>query len=66
MTVVRKEIDVTTGQRLLFSTEKYFFYITNEPTDEKTAREVVRDGNRRCDQGRACRHGPTRPDDDSP
>lgn len=50
MIVVRKEIDVTTGQQLLFSTEKYFFYITNEPANEKTAREVIRDGNRRCDQ----------------
>jgi hypothetical protein len=50
MIVVRKDIDVTTGQRLLFNTKKYFFYITNEPTEEKEAREIIRDANRRCDQ----------------
>jgi len=50
MIVVRKDIDVTTGQQLLFSTEKYFFYITNEPADQKTARDVIHDANRRCDQ----------------
>jgi hypothetical protein len=30
MVVVRKEIDVTSGQQLLFSKDKYFFYISNE------------------------------------
>jgi hypothetical protein len=50
MVVVRKEIDVTSGQHLLFDKEKYFFYITNESTDEVPAREVVRGGNQRCNQ----------------
>jgi hypothetical protein len=50
MVVVRKDIDVTTGQQLLFSTEKYFFYISNEPEDEKSSRELIGDGNSRCDQ----------------
>ena len=50
MVVVRKEIDVTSGQHLLFDTEKYFFYITNELADEVPSREVVRGGNQRCNQ----------------
>ncbi len=50
MVVVRKEIDVTSGQHLLFDTEKYFFYITNESADEVPAREVVRGSNQRCNQ----------------
>ena len=50
MVVVRKEIDVTSGQHLLFDKEKYFFYITNETADDVPAREVVRGGNQRCNQ----------------
>ena len=50
MVVVRKEIDVTSGQHLLFDKEKYFFYITNESGDAVSAREVVRGGNQRCNQ----------------
>jgi hypothetical protein len=50
MIVVRKEIDVTSGQILLFQTEKYFFYITNEDEGEVTGREVIRGANRRCNQ----------------
>jgi hypothetical protein len=50
MVVVRKEIDVTSGQRLLFDKQKYFFYITNESADEKPAREIIRGGNARCNQ----------------
>ncbi len=50
MVVVRKEIDVTSGQHLLFDTDKYFFYITNEDAAEVPAREVVRGANRRCNQ----------------
>ena len=50
MVVVRKEIDVTSGQHLLFDKEKYFFYITNESADEVPAREVVRGSNQRCNQ----------------
>ena len=50
MVVVRKEIDVTRGQQLLFDKDKYFFYITNEDAAETPAREVVRGANRRCNQ----------------
>ena len=50
MVVVRKEIDVTRGQQLLFSKDKYFFYITNESTDEAPARDVISGANRRCNQ----------------
>ena len=50
MVVVRKDIDVTSGQQLLFSEEKYFFYITNECSDEMPTREVIRASNKRCDQ----------------
>jgi hypothetical protein len=50
MVVVRKEIDVTSGQHLLFDKQKYFFYISNESADEVPAREVVRGSNQRCNQ----------------
>jgi putative NIF3 family GTP cyclohydrolase 1 type 2 len=50
MVVVRKEIDVTSGQQLLFDKEKYFFYITNEPVAEVPARSVIVGANRRCNQ----------------
>jgi hypothetical protein len=50
MVVVRKDIDVTSGQQLLFSEEKYFFYISNESADAAPAREVIRAGNKRCNQ----------------
>ena len=52
MVVVRKEIQVTRGQRRLFEDEKdrYFFYITNLPTEELPARRIVAESNQRCDQ----------------
>ena len=50
MVVVRKEIDVSKGQQLLFNKERYFFYITNEAADEVPSRDVIRGGNDRCDQ----------------
>lgn len=50
MVVVRKEIDVTSGQQLLFSKDKYFFYITNESADDVASREVIDGANRRCNQ----------------
>ncbi|WP_315850033.1 IS1380 family transposase [Rhodopirellula sallentina] len=50
MVVVRKDIDVTSGQQLLFTEEKYFFYISNESSDDVPAREVIRASNKRCDQ----------------
>ncbi|WP_186767404.1 IS1380 family transposase [Blastopirellula retiformator] len=50
MVVVRKDIDVTSGQQLLFSEEKYFFYISNESSSAAPAREIIRASNKRCDQ----------------
>ncbi len=50
MVVVRKEIDVSSGQQLLFDKERCFFYITNEPAAEVPARTVIIGANRRCNQ----------------
>lgn len=50
MVVVRKEIDVTSGQMFLFDKDKFFFYITNEDPVEVPGREVIRGANRRCNQ----------------
>ena len=50
MIVVRKEIDVTSGQILLFQTDKYFFYITNEDAAEYAGQQVVEAANQRCNQ----------------
>lgn len=60
MIAVRKDIKVMRGQQHLFDTQKYFFYITNESSEEVPAREVVRNANHRCNQentisqGKAC------------
>ena len=48
--VVRKNIDVMSGQQRLFEEPRYFFYITNASRGDKPARRVVTDGNKRCDQ----------------
>jgi len=48
MVVVRKNISVEKGERLLFPDERYFFYITNEW--EYTPDEVVFEANDRCNQ----------------
>jgi hypothetical protein len=50
MVVVRKDIMVMSGQQHLFDKQKYFFYITNEQKEDVPAREVIRNGNQRCDQ----------------
>jgi hypothetical protein len=50
MIVVRKEIDVTTGEQLLFSKDRYFFYISNESVEDLPSREVIRSANKRCNQ----------------
>jgi hypothetical protein len=50
MVVVRKEIDVTSGQMFLFDKDKHFFHITNEDQGKVTGREVIRGANRRCNQ----------------
>ena len=47
--VVRKNIDVKQGQKLLFENIRYFFYITNLPRRERP-RQIVRTANARCDQ----------------
>lgn len=60
MVVVRKDIDVTSGQHFLFDTNKWFFYISNESADEVSSREVITGANHRCNQentisqGKAC------------
>ncbi len=48
--VVRKEIDVKSGQQLLFDESRYFFYITNASHRELSARQVISESNGRCDQ----------------
>jgi hypothetical protein len=48
--VVRKEIEVTKGQQWLFDDEPYFFYISNAPRPQKSARQVVFAANDRCGQ----------------
>ena len=46
--VVRKELEVTSGQGLLFEEVRYFFYITN--VWEPDAAEIVLQANQRCAQ----------------
>jgi hypothetical protein len=48
MVVVRKNISVEKGERVLFPDERYFFYITNEY--DCTPAEVVYEANDRCNQ----------------
>jgi len=50
MVVVHKDIKVMRGQQHLFDKQKYFFSITNELKEDVPAREVIRNGNQRCDQ----------------
>ena len=46
--VVRKDLEVTQGQKKLFDDSKCFFYITNDW--EASAEEIVFDANDRCNQ----------------
>lgn len=48
--VVRKEIDVKSGQHLLFDDDRYFFYITNASRRDAPARKIVTASNKRCNQ----------------
>lgn len=48
LVILRKTIHVKEGQKLLFPEIRYFFHITNDRN--KTAEEIVFDGNDRCDQ----------------
>jgi len=50
MVVVRKQLRIMKGQRLLYPEVRYFFYITNRR--DVSARTVVRLANTRCDQER--------------
>ena len=50
MIAVRKEIEVTKGQRKLFDDTPYLFYITNAARSTKSDRQVVFAANDRCDQ----------------
>jgi len=48
LVIVKKDLSVERGERLLFEDVRYFFYITN--LMEKSAEDVVRFANARCDQ----------------
>ena len=48
MVVVKKYLDVTEGQSLLFHDYHYFFYLTNDRVHSAT--EIVLLANDRCDQ----------------
>src|SRR6202163_1392426 len=48
MVVVKKYLDVTQGQSLLFHDYRYFFYLTNDRMHSAT--QIVLLGNDRCDQ----------------
>ena len=48
MIVVKKYLEVSQGQSLLFDDYRYFFYITNDR--QLSAAEVVFEANGRCDQ----------------
>ncbi|MCP4676578.1 MAG: IS1380 family transposase [Deltaproteobacteria bacterium] len=45
---LKKNLSVERGERRLFDDIRWFFYITNDRT--KSAAEIVRDANRRCNQ----------------
>ena len=47
---VRKEIEITKGQRKLIDDTPYLFYITNASPSKKSDRQVVFAANDRCDQ----------------
>jgi hypothetical protein len=46
--VVKKYLDITQGQSLLFHDYRYFFYLTND--HESSPAEIVFEANDRCDQ----------------
>jgi hypothetical protein len=46
--VVRKDLEISKGHRLLFGRYDYFFYITNDR--RRSAKRIVLDANQRCAQ----------------
>ncbi len=48
LVILRKNLSVESGERVLFDDVRYFFYITNDR--EMTGAEVVAQANARCDQ----------------
>jgi hypothetical protein len=48
--VLRKTISVREGQALLMPEVRFFFYITNVPKSELSARQVILQANARCNQ----------------
>ena len=48
--MLRKTISVKQGQVLLIPEIRYHFYITNVSKSELTARQVIRESNKRCNQ----------------
>ena len=51
MIVLRKSILVEKGQQRLLPETRYHFYVTNVAAEEMTVPKVVRENNRRCNQG---------------
>ena len=47
---LRKQIEISQGQRLLEPETRYFFYLTNVPASQMSPAEVVRESNARCHQ----------------
>jgi len=54
MVVVKKNISVEKGEKLLFDRIEYFFYITNDWVQEADA--IVFSANDRCDQENLLAH----------
>jgi hypothetical protein len=46
--IVRKNLSVERGERVLFDDVRYFFYVTND--NDMSAEQVVRNANQRCHQ----------------
>ncbi|HVA75662.1 MAG TPA: IS1380 family transposase [Acidimicrobiales bacterium] len=47
---LRKDLSVERGENVLFHEHRWFFYITNLPTQTTSVDEVVMEARRRCDQ----------------
>ena len=48
LNVVRKNLSIERGDRVLFDDYRYFFYLTND--QDRPAAEIVFDSNQRCNQ----------------
>jgi hypothetical protein len=50
LTVLRKALEESLGQQLLFPQQRDFFFITNAKRSELSARQVIAAAHQRCDQ----------------